>query len=436
MRHRKAGMIWISVAVIVATLSCFLVGKSNAQPISRGPFGTTWLRPTVVNPQDVSIGSEIPLATDDTYQSFLRFSSPVDINIKIEGNARWYPDPEAALFEMRNGRPVFIKQDDDSGPGRDFLIEHLIKANTPYLLQLGTRTSAFTLVRISTTQIAVHSQLGSHALQTITNFDNLLIGGAGDQLALPPVTSGRRRAPQWGLGTDFGTAVQYFGSTEREFQLEDFASPSSTFSIDRIFIAETTNPFVLRSNPVPMSHQNSFEASLLSGNRIKVEFNPLAQGLIQSTLVIEYTSNGATRKAQLPLSGRGSSSFSLNRRLSISGAGQMFGVLNYRLSSNFESLVDADRNRSVWLNLDFERPVRNVHVYLIPKNGSSHVNASFYESKYEYSKGKQLQSNPLTGFTYRSIPVNRQSSVNMKIALPTDSEIVTSDFVLYVIGKE
>ncbi len=117
------------------------------------------------------------------------------------------------------------------------------------------------------------------------------------------------------------------------FPLEDFASPSSTFSIDKIFIAETTNPFVLRSNPVPTSHQNSFEASLLSGNRIKMEFNPLAQGLIQSTLVIEYTSNGATRKAQLPLSGRGSSSFSLNRRLSISGAGQMFGVLNYRQSS-------------------------------------------------------------------------------------------------------
>jgi hypothetical protein len=310
---------------------------------------------------------------------------------------------------------VQVASDDDSGPHRDFLIERKILAGRTYVLQVGTRTSSFTTVRITTNQIVAHGELASQSLQAVSTVE--------------PARIGRLRDADWQTGTDFGTTVMGFGTVDRVFNIENFAVSSGTFSIDGVSISNRDDHFLYRYDTIPDSHQNSFRVSRLSNSRVRVQFNPQDAGVIEANLLIDYSMDGQSFQAQMPLVGRGSTSFASFRQVTLDGDAA-------RMSSNFEYSLDTrtDRERYAWISLRFPEPATKVYIYIVPHGTvSSEINANFYRQG-EYDRSPQLASIP-GGFTYGFFDLTGDDRAGLKIDLPTTEERAISDFTVWVFAE-
>lgn len=405
------------LAVLFTILFCSsFAQESMAQPAGYELGAHIWRTPNIVNPQDVSIGSTTSIRTDDRYADFLRFSSPVDIDVRIEGDARWYPDPQAALFVMDGSEARQVASDDDGGPHRDFLIEHRLLANQTYILQVGTRTSTNTLVTITTGQIALHGQLGSHAPQSGVD--------------LPVPSSGRRIEANWSHGTEFAPNIVFWRQDERNFTVQNFARNQSSFRIDEVSISPFEDPFAFRTTSAPPEHVDSFTATIVNDSEIKVNFRPMAEGLINATMVIRYSFDGRRFVAAVPLSGRGYMFYHRTHTQEVAGLGRSASSnFSYRISSN---ITQAEGPAS--MSLRFDAPVSNVGVVIIPKRGTgSKVSATLYDARYNHSQGQQLEDFGTLLFTY--IPVTRQSVVNLKVTLPTEVDVSIAEFEVYVFAN-
>ncbi len=401
------------IPLLVASLIFGWCSQSNAQEV--GPFGGFEIPTDLSGAVDVTIGSTTFFeSTDDKWQNFVRFSSPVDIDIKIEGIARWWADPHGVLWEIAEPRPIRIADDDNSGPDRDFLIEHRIEGGKTYVLQFGTdRTTTTSRVRITTKQIVVNGQLGAQSLQTAEN--------AGD--FLEQETFGRNIEASWFGSTDFGI-VSAFNNNRRTFQIRDFAQVGSA-TITNISISSNLNQF-FRSDRVPQSHRDSFRATMLSGNRFEVSFAPRDAGPIEATLVIDYVIDGVTMQAQMPMRGYGTGLFDW-KQYSRSDFDSWYLHFEHSLST------DAGENRVAWISVDFEQPINTVQVFVIPKFGSSPVNVAVYPAN-DFQRGTQLHTNSINRSSSGSQFVGGASKANIKIQMPSTAEEVISDFDVYVFG--
>ena len=425
----KTKITTLPFAMLLSLLTCIVSQDLMAQPVPTAFTGrSVWRTPTITNPRDVRIGSLTPIRTDNRYSNFLRFSSPVDVSVRIEGDARWAPNPEAALFVLGSGRPAQVASDDDSGPHRDFLIEHRLLAHKTYVLQVGTRNSTTTTVSITTNQISVRGEIEAQTLRSRANQDGILIGGFGEsfRFQMPEAFGPQNSEPSWNLSNDFGSCMQLFGANERTFTVENFAINQSSFRIDSVSVTNNASPFTHRQEAFPASHADAFLAERLDNSRFKVTFNPADAGFIEAKLSIKYSYDNKRLEAFMPLIGRGLPFFPDSRNVAVPGTGQtIFSVINHELSTNIER-----DGGPVWMNLNFDVPVTNVFIYVIRKGVGSSINASFYGRGDEYIRGQQLVN--YGRYSYGNFIVNRQTSVNLKLSLPTEVEEDPTAFDIHV----
>jgi len=424
----KTKIATLPTALLLSLLTCLVGQDLKAQPVPSNFTGrTVWRSPSIVNPLDVRIGSSTPITTDNRYSNFLRFSSPVDIDVRIEGDARWFSDPEAALFVIQSGRPVQRAADDDSGPHRDFLIKRRLLAGKTYILQVGTRTRTTTTVTITTNQISVRGEFAAQSLKSKLDFSNTLLGNPSDStLMLVNKTFGASSAPSWQHSTDFGPCTMYYGRNERTFTIGNFARNRSTFRINSVSISNKVDPFISRSNLTPASHAESFHHQIVNNSSIKVTFNPKDAGLIDANLMINYSFDGKKCVAFMPMIGRGLPFFASSKHVSVPGTGRSSTLIfNHEISNN----VERDGG-PVWMTLNFEAPVTNVYVFVSRRGPGSRIYGSFFGSGSEYFRGQQLMN--FGNYSIGNFSVNRKSSVNLKLALPTEVEEDPTKFDIYV----
>ena len=425
----KTKITTLPFALLLTLLTCIASQDVMAQPLFKNSTGRwIWLRPTVVNPLDVRIGSVTPIPTSNRYSNFLRFSSPVDIDVRIEGDARWFADPQAALFRIESGEVLQLTSDDDSGPDRDFLIEHRLLAGKTYVLQVGTRTHTTTTVSITTNQISVRGEIAAQTLRSRANRAGAFIGGFGEsfRFRMPESFGPPNSEPSWNLSNDFGPCMELYGANERTFTVENFAITPSSFRINSVSVTNNATPFTIRHQVFSASHTNSFQAERLDNSRFKVTFNPQDAGFIEGKLHITYSYDNKSFETFMPVIGRGLPFFPASRNVSVPGTEQnIYSVINHELSTNIER-----DGGPVWMNLNFDAPVTNVYMIIIRKGSGSSIDGTFYGRGNEYLRGQQLTT--LGNYSYGNFIVNRQSSVNLKLALPSEVESDSTEFDIHV----